>query len=61
MSAPSRESLERAVKGALSSAIDAHGPITKQNLGSATKRVVSQIIAQRRDAARVERERASRG
>jgi hypothetical protein len=53
--------LERAVSGALRSAIDAHGPITKQNLGSAVKRVVSQIEAQRRDAARVERERAERG
>jgi hypothetical protein len=37
---PPRNDLERMVAGALKSAIDAHGPITRTNLSSAAKRVV---------------------
>jgi hypothetical protein len=38
-----RAKLERRIAGALRSTIDAHGPITKMWIGSATKRVVSEI------------------
>ncbi len=37
------ESLERAVVGALRSAIKAHGPISLEWVGSAAKRVIGQI------------------
>lgn len=36
-------SLERAVAGALRSAIHDHGPITPENLGSAVKRIVGNL------------------
>lgn len=40
---PSREALERAVLGALKSAINDHGPITAEKLTSATKRVLGNL------------------
>jgi hypothetical protein len=39
-----REALERAVTGALRSAIKDHGPITAEKLTSATKRVVGNLV-----------------
>lgn len=39
----SRSQLERQVCGALKQAIDAHGPITRENVSSAAKRVVSML------------------
>lgn len=42
-----RRRLERLVAGALRSTIDAHGPITRKWIGSATKRVVSTLEAER--------------
>jgi hypothetical protein len=44
-----RAKFERRVAGALRSTIDAHGPITKQWIGSATKRIVSEIKALERE------------
>lgn len=38
-----RAGLRRAVRGALQDAISSHGPVTKDNLSSAVKRVVGQI------------------
>lgn len=38
-----REALERAVVGALRSAIKDHGPITAEHIGSAAKRVVGNL------------------
>jgi hypothetical protein len=38
-----QESLERAITGALRSAIRAHGPITPEHIGSAVKRIVGQL------------------
>ena len=38
-----REALERAIAGALRSQIHAHGPITLDAIGSATKRVLGQL------------------
>ena len=35
--------IERKIMGALRSSIDAHGPITKELIGSATKRIVGTI------------------
>ena len=43
-----RADLERQIVGALRSAIDAHGPITRLIVGSAAKRVTRQIEAARR-------------
>lgn len=40
MTKVTREALERAVLGALRSAINDHGPITADKLTSATKRVI---------------------
>ena len=34
---------QRIVNGALRSAIDAHGPIVKENVGSASRRVSKQV------------------
>jgi hypothetical protein len=39
-----REAIERAVLGALRSAINDHGPITADKLTSATKRVVGNLV-----------------
>lgn len=39
-----REALERAVLGALRSAINDHGPITPDKLTSATKRVIGNLV-----------------
>jgi hypothetical protein len=44
-----RSGFERAIVGALKSAIDAHGPITKENVSSAAKRVVSVAKLWRQD------------
>lgn len=41
----SKAKLERQVIGALKNTIDAHGPITKDLISSAAKRVTAQIIA----------------
>jgi len=38
-----RRRLERAVAGALRSAIHDHGPITPESIGSAVKRIVGQL------------------
>jgi hypothetical protein len=38
-----RSAIERQIAGALRSCIHAHGPITAQTLGSAAKRVYSQV------------------
>lgn len=35
--------LHPVVVGALKDAINAHGPITRENIGSAAKRIVSQV------------------
>lgn len=40
-----RSATERAIAGALRSAIDAHGSIDRRNIGSATKRIVKQLTA----------------
>lgn len=40
---PSREAIERAVIGGLKSAIHDHGPVTLDQLTSATKRIVGQL------------------
>lgn len=37
--------LERQVIGALRSTIEAHGPITKEQIGSAAKRIAGQLTA----------------
>jgi hypothetical protein len=37
------DSLERAIAGALRAAIKAHGPITPEHIGSATKRIVGNL------------------
>lgn len=37
------DSLERAIAGALRAAIKAHGPITAEHIGSATKRIVGNL------------------
>lgn len=39
------DAMQRRVNGALKSTIDAHGPITLQNRGSAAKRIAKQLIA----------------
>lgn len=39
--------IERVIVGALKSAIDAHGPITLELIGSAAKRIVGQLEASR--------------
>jgi acetyltransferase-like isoleucine patch superfamily enzyme len=44
MSGPSRSPVHRAVVGSLKDCIRAHGPITSEWVGSATKRVVGAII-----------------
>lgn len=41
--------LFRVIRGAIVSAIDAHGPITKENVGSAAKRVASSVRAEGTD------------
>jgi hypothetical protein len=41
--APPREALERAVIGALRSAIRDHGPITAESVGSAAKRIIGNL------------------
>lgn len=43
-----RARVEREIAGALKSAIDAHGPINRENVGSAAKRVYSSLKAVRR-------------
>lgn len=43
-----RAAVERAIGGALTSAIDAHGPITRANRSSAAKRVYSTLKALKR-------------
>jgi len=43
-----RPAVERAVASALKMTIDAHGPIRRENVGSAAKRVVSLLKEQRR-------------
>ena len=43
ISGPQRSSLERAIAGALRLTIDAHGPITREWIGSASKRVIGAI------------------
>lgn len=43
------DSLRRPVNGALKCAIDAHGPITRLNYGSAGKRILSQILKMKSD------------
>lgn len=40
---PEAEALERAIAGALRSAIRDHGPITPEHIGSATKRVLGNL------------------
>jgi len=51
-----RAKLERRIAGALRSTVDAHGPITKQWVGSAAKRVVSEIkVLEREERKRDER------
>lgn len=47
-SSPHMVRLARIISGALKAAIDAHGPITKELIGSATKRIVGQMAAERR-------------
>lgn len=44
-----RSGFEKAIVGALKSAIDAHGPITKENVSSAAKRIVSVAKQWRQD------------
>lgn len=44
-----RARLERMINGALRDAINAHGPITEQNLSSTSKRVISMIKQFNRD------------
>ena len=39
------DELWRACNGVLKSAIDAHGPITKDNYGSAGKRLAGQLLS----------------
>ena len=41
-----RKKLSRRVSGAMKSAIAAHGPITKELIGSATKRIVNQVLTE---------------
>lgn len=43
-----RARIERLVAGALRSCIEAHGPITPEWIGSAAKRVISQLKAEER-------------
>lgn len=43
LSGPQRSSLERAVANALRLTIDAHGPISREWIGSASKRVIGAI------------------
>lgn len=43
LSAVPADDLERALAGALRSAIKAHGPIGPENIGSAVKRIVGQL------------------
>jgi hypothetical protein len=43
------DSLERAIAGALRAAIKAHGPITPEHIGSATKRIVGNLRNARLD------------
>ncbi len=38
-------SVEKAIAGALRSTIDAHGPITRERIGSAVKRITGQLKA----------------
>ena len=42
--------LEKLVAGALKSAIDAHGPISKDNLSSASKRIARQVWGSFKDS-----------
>lgn len=44
-----RAKLERQIAGVLRSTIDAHGPITREWVGSAAKRVISQLKAIERE------------
>jgi hypothetical protein len=44
--------LEREISGALKNTIDSHGPITRELIGSASKRIAGQI----REAAKRERD-----
>lgn len=46
-----RAKLEKQIAGALRSTIDAHGPITREWIGSATKRIIS-LLKEREQAAR---------
>lgn len=46
-----RPAVERQVVGALKSTIDAHGPITRANVSSAAKRIVSALKAKERSDA----------
>lgn len=43
-----RAAVERQIVGALKSTIDAHGPITRENVSSAAKRIVSELKAKER-------------
>jgi hypothetical protein len=45
VSDPLREALERKVAGSLRSCIDAHGPITPNEIGSAAKRIAGLLAA----------------
>lgn len=51
--------IQRIVNGCIKSAIDAHGPITTANYGSASKRIAAQLVATVRQL--IAEEKAARG
>jgi len=44
-----RSKIEKMICGALQSAIDAHGPITKDNKNSAAKRILGQLRSEAKE------------